>query len=45
MVTLEKICIGMESAINSVAKDIFKAARHCLTDRAMTVRCASAKVT
>ncbi|GAB6024418.1 hypothetical protein CHUAL_009582 [Chamberlinius hualienensis] len=43
MVTMEKICMGMENAISSVAKDIYKASRHCLNDRVMSVRCSAAK--
>ncbi|GFG34432.1 hypothetical protein Cfor_07683, partial [Coptotermes formosanus] len=43
MLTLEKVCSGMGSAISSVHKEIYKAARHCLTDRVMAVRCAAAK--
>lgn len=44
MCTLEKVCAGMGSAVSNVHKDIYKAARHCLTDRVMAVRCAAAKV-
>ncbi|KAL0275721.1 UNVERIFIED_CONTAM: hypothetical protein PYX00_003499 [Menopon gallinae] len=43
MVTFEKVCAGMGSAISNVHKDIYKAARHCLTDRVMAVRSAAAK--
>ncbi|XP_023717362.1 HEAT repeat-containing protein 5B isoform X2 [Cryptotermes secundus] len=43
MATLEKVCSGMGSAISNVHKEIYKAARHCLTDRVMAVRCAAAK--
>ncbi|KAF6204448.1 hypothetical protein GE061_002789 [Apolygus lucorum] len=43
MNTLEKVCCGMGSAISNVHKEIYKAARHCLTDRVMPVRCATAK--
>ncbi|VEN51530.1 unnamed protein product, partial [Callosobruchus maculatus] len=43
MQTLEKVCAGMGSAITNVHKDIYKAARHCLIDRVMAVRCAAAK--
>lgn len=43
MQTLEKICSGMGSAIANVHKDIYKACRYCLTDRVMSVRCATAK--
>ena len=34
----------MGSAISNVHKEIYKAARHCLTDRVMAVRSAAAKV-
>lgn len=34
----------MGSAISNMHKEIYKAARHCLTDRVMAVRCAAAKV-
>lgn len=44
MITLEKIVAGMGSAATNSHKDIFKAARHCLTDRVMAVRCAASKV-
>uniref|UniRef100_A0A6B2ELW8 HEAT repeat-containing protein 5A n=1 Tax=Phlebotomus kandelakii TaxID=1109342 RepID=A0A6B2ELW8_9DIPT len=43
MVTLEKVCAGMGTAISNVHKDIYKATRHCLTDRVMAVRVAAAK--
>ncbi|XP_021938507.1 HEAT repeat-containing protein 5B isoform X3 [Zootermopsis nevadensis] len=43
MLTLEKVCSGMGNAISNVHKEIYKAARHCLTDRVMAVRCAAAK--
>ncbi|XP_048508039.1 HEAT repeat-containing protein 5B isoform X2 [Athalia rosae] len=43
MHTLEKVCAGMGSAITNVHKEIYKVARHCLTDRVMAVRCAAAK--
>ncbi|XP_069685594.1 HEAT repeat-containing protein 5B isoform X2 [Periplaneta americana] len=43
MLTLEKVCSGMGSAISNVHKEIYKATRHCLTDRVMAVRCAAAK--
>jgi hypothetical protein len=39
-----QVCSGMGSAISNVHKEIYKAARHCLTDRVMAVRCAAAKV-
>ena len=41
---LFQVCSGMGSAIANVHKEIYKAARHCLTDRVMAVRCAAAKV-
>jgi HEAT repeat-containing protein 5 len=41
MITLEKICAGMDSAIQNVHKEIYKAVRHCLTDRVMPVRVAA----
>ncbi|XP_063929374.1 HEAT repeat-containing protein 5B isoform X4 [Zophobas morio] len=43
MLTLEKVCAGMGSAISNVHKDIYKAARHCLIDRVMAVRCAATR--
>lgn len=43
MVTMEKVCSGMGTAISNVHKDIYKATRHCLTDRVMAVRVAAAK--
>lgn len=42
MNTLEKVCCGMGTAISNVHKEIYKAARQCLTDRSMPVRCAAA---
>ncbi|XP_037078584.1 HEAT repeat-containing protein 5B-like [Pollicipes pollicipes] len=42
MRTLERLCAGMDSAAASVHKDIYKVARHCMTDRVMAVRCAAA---
>lgn len=44
MISMEKIVAGLGNAATSVHKDIFKALRHCLTDRVMTVRCSAAKV-
>lgn len=41
MLTLEKVCAGMGSAISNVHKDIYKAVRYCLTDRVMAVRVAA----
>jgi hypothetical protein len=43
MLTLEKVCAGMGNAISNVHKDIYKAARHCLIDRVMAVRCAATR--
>ncbi|GFS31362.1 HEAT repeat-containing protein 5B [Nephila pilipes] len=43
MIAMEKIVSGIGNAATSVHKDIFKALRHCLTDRVMTVRCSAAK--
>lgn len=43
MLTLEKVCSGMGTAISNVHKDIYKAARHCLIDRVMAVRCAATR--
>uniref|UniRef100_A0A1B6GMZ3 HEAT repeat-containing protein 5A n=1 Tax=Cuerna arida TaxID=1464854 RepID=A0A1B6GMZ3_9HEMI len=43
MITLEKVCCGMGSAISNMHKEMYKAARHCLTDRVMAVRCAASK--
>ncbi|XP_076062392.1 HEAT repeat-containing protein 5B isoform X2 [Oratosquilla oratoria] len=42
MITLEKITAGMGTAASNVHKDIYKAAKLGLTDRALPVRCASA---
>lgn len=44
MMTLEKITAGMGTAAGNVHKDIYKAAKIGLTDRALPVRCASALV-
>lgn len=43
MVTLEKVCNGMDTAISNVHKEIYKATKYCLTDRVMAVRVAAAK--
>ena len=43
MITLEKVCAGMGTAISNVHKDIYKATKHVLSDRVMAVRVASAK--
>ncbi|CAL4124932.1 unnamed protein product, partial [Meganyctiphanes norvegica] len=42
MLTLEKITAGLGSAASNVHKDIYKAAKLGLTDRALPVRCAAA---
>lgn len=44
MLTLEKVCSGMGSAISNVHKDLYKSARHCLVDRVMAVRCAATRL-
>jgi hypothetical protein len=44
MLTLEKVCAGMGSAVGNVHKEMYKAARGCLTDRATAVRCRAAEV-
>ena len=43
MITLGKVCKGLGGAASNVHKDMFKAARGCLSDRAMTVRLAAAE--
>lgn len=43
MLTLEKVCAGMGSAACNIHKDIYKAAKPCLVDRNMAVRCAASK--
>ncbi|XP_037575108.1 HEAT repeat-containing protein 5B-like isoform X1 [Dermacentor silvarum] len=43
MHTMEKMVAGMGVAASTVHKDIFKAVRHCMTDRVLAVRCAAAK--
>ena len=43
MVTLGKVCKGLGGAASNVHKDMYKAARGCLSDRAMTVRLAAAE--
>lgn len=42
MLTLQKVIVGLGSAGANCYKDVYKAARGCLTDRSMTVRCAAA---
>ena len=44
MLTLQKVIVGLGSAGANCYKDVYKAARGCLTDRSMTVRCAAALV-
>jgi hypothetical protein len=44
MSTLEKLCVGMGSAAGPFVKEIFKAAKGCLIDRSMPVRCAAVRV-
>ena len=44
MQTLERVVAGLGSAGSSAHKDIYKAARQALTDRAMAVRLAAARV-
>ncbi|KRT83976.1 HEAT domain-containing protein, partial [Oryctes borbonicus] len=43
MLTLEKVCAGMGTAISNAHKEIYKAARSCLIDRVMAVRCAATR--
>lgn len=40
---LTKVCAGMGTAISNVHKEIYKAAKHCLIDRVMAVRCAATR--
>ena len=44
MQTLERVVAGLGSAGASTHKDVYKAARQALTDRAMAVRLAAARV-
>ena len=44
MVTLRKVIAGLGSAGSNCYRDVYKAARNCMTDRAMTVRSAAARV-
>jgi hypothetical protein len=44
MLTLEKVIGGLGSAGGAIYKDIYKAAKQCMIDRAMSVRYAAAKV-
>uniref|UniRef100_A0A673BWM9 HEAT repeat-containing protein 5A n=1 Tax=Sphaeramia orbicularis TaxID=375764 RepID=A0A673BWM9_9TELE len=43
MLCLEKILCGLGVGAISCHRDVYKAARTCLTDRSMAVRCAAAK--
>uniref|UniRef100_UPI0037E9B09A HEAT repeat-containing protein 5A n=1 Tax=Semicossyphus pulcher TaxID=241346 RepID=UPI0037E9B09A len=43
MLSLEKILQGLGMSAVSSHRDVYKAARACLTDRSMAVRCAAAK--
>ncbi|NWW17254.1 HTR5A protein, partial [Falcunculus frontatus] len=43
MLSLQNILNGLGAAAISCHRDIYKAARSCLTDRSMAVRCAAAK--
>ncbi|XP_069494576.1 HEAT repeat-containing protein 5A isoform X2 [Ambystoma mexicanum] len=43
MLSLERILSGLGSAAGPCHRDVYKAARLCLTDRSMAVRCAAAK--
>ncbi|XP_074651872.1 HEAT repeat-containing protein 5B-like [Tubulanus polymorphus] len=43
MLTLQKVLLGLGSAGSACHKDIYKAAKNCMNDRSMTVRCAAAK--
>uniref|UniRef100_A0A8C4PIM0 HEAT repeat-containing protein 5A n=1 Tax=Equus asinus asinus TaxID=83772 RepID=A0A8C4PIM0_EQUAS len=43
MLSLQNILNGLGAAATSCHRDVYKAARSCLTDRSMAVRCAAAK--
>lgn len=43
MLTLQKVCAGMDTAIANTHKDIYKATKYCLTDRVQAVRVAAAR--
>lgn len=45
MLSLEKILRGLGVSAVPCHRDVYKAARTCLTDRSLAVRCAAAKVT
>lgn len=44
MLSLQNILKGLGAAATPCHRDVYKAARSCLTDRSMAVRCAAAKV-
>lgn len=44
MLSLQNILSGLGASATPCHRDIYKAARSCLTDRSMAVRCAAAKV-
>jgi hypothetical protein len=44
MLSLQSILTGLGAAAAPCHRDVYKAARSCLTDRSMAVRCAAAKV-
>lgn len=44
MLSLEKILRGLGASALPCHRDVYKAARSCLTDRSLAVRCAAAKV-
>ncbi|XP_069882496.1 HEAT repeat-containing protein 5A isoform X3 [Dipodomys merriami] len=43
MLSLQNILNGLRAAATPCHRDVYKAARSCLTDRSMAVRCAAAK--
>ncbi|XP_006890037.1 PREDICTED: HEAT repeat-containing protein 5A-like isoform X1 [Elephantulus edwardii] len=43
MLSLQNILNGLGAAATSCHRDVYKAAKSCLTDRSMAVRCAAAK--
>jgi hypothetical protein len=44
MLSLQNILNGVGAAAAPCHRDVYKAAKSCLTDRSMAVRCAAAKV-
>lgn len=44
MLSLQNILNGLGAAAIPCHRDVYKAAKSCLTDRSMAVRCAAAKV-